>query len=167
MTIQSTGFAGSYDKLKSLYTYFHKLFGYQTWQGEYIQYEACFHEIKKPFDHVILPSHVKYYIPTTTRSMDNNLWKEVNYHEKLPFINSHDSLSKQSCNFNILSYNLQVLNAFITDLLFLFYLGEYFVKAQIKTINICLYIIFSISMDLDQQLILKNIFLSKILTERN
>ena len=97
--------AKSRGKLKS-YIHYDNVWGYKTWQGGDIHWEAFFNKITQTLDHVVLQGHVKYWSVftsytcvslqglnkdyTTTRLVATKLVKVMTYYEKLSSTNLHN-----------------------------------------------------------------------------
>ena len=99
MTLWSSGFIRSHDKLKPLYLHYQRAYGHQTWQDGNLPWWTPACKVTLPFDHVVLWDHVtnwNHYISITTVPMATKLGRMVTYLDGLLSIKSHELLTKLS-----------------------------------------------------------------------
>ena len=75
-----------------LYLFFHKAYGYQTWQGDGLWQGAVMYKVKWFFDQVIIWNHVanrKRHVSNSTVPMDTDLGRVVAHDMGLPLKKLH------------------------------------------------------------------------------
>lgn len=81
---------------KTLYFFFHKTYGKQTWQGDSFELGATNHKVTRPFICKIAWVHMKTwrYISYSTNSMTTKLCKVATQDKRAPITKSNDPLIK-------------------------------------------------------------------------